>query len=260
VGEDWESALKREAFEEAGIEIDGIKVLGYVLAEHDNDTIKFPKKSILPVTISFVKKVNYNWKKNETLDRNFFRKKDVLKKFLERDDNKQLYKIYSEVVYPYLKNNYKVEFEFTEKIKDFEVYPITQTMSFVSVKDKFLVVRDYDEEEFSLIGGGCDMDENIYSSAKREIWEEAQIKIDELDFLGSVIVKILDDIKVVSKSQQMRFLGCKEEYNISNFIPRKDGFEIEEVKLIELGELEKTKILNNPNGKKILDKLKEYDK
>jgi len=257
--EKWQDALKRETMEEAGVEIDNIKVLGYIMAEHNNTKINFPKKSILPVTISFVKRVEYNWKKFETLDRNFFRKKIVLKKFLNKNDNKQLYKIYQKIVYPFLQKEYIVDFKFTKKLKDFEIYPVTQTMTFIKINKKYLVVKDFNEKNFSLVGGGCNMDENIFSSARREILEEAQIKIDELYFLGSVLIKILDKKgKIVSKSQQVRFLTYKNNYNINNFIKRKDNFEIEEIKIINFNDLKNTKILNNKNGKKILSELKKY--
>jgi len=252
----WIDALKREALEEAGVYIDNIDILGYVLAEHDNPDISFPKKSILPVTISFVKEVLYDWKKYETLDRRLFRKKHALKEFETKNDNKQIYRIFNEIVYPYLTGEYSVEFGLADSIKDLTTYPVTQTMSFISVNDKFLVVRDYDEKEFSLVGGGCELDENIFSSAKREILEEAQLRVDELEFVSSTVVKLYNNNKhVVSKLQQIKFVGKKNDYDINSFVPRKNGFETEEVKLVQMEELLKTKILNNQNGRAIVESL-----
>ena len=56
--ESYIETIKREALEEGGVEIDNIILIGYVLATNIGAfNPKFAQRTVLPVTISFIKKV-----------------------------------------------------------------------------------------------------------------------------------------------------------------------------------------------------------
>jgi len=92
------STINREAIEEAGVEIDDIKIRGYVLIKQIVVSKKYPQTSILPITVSKVKRYIHNWQKLETKDRDKFTFKQALDKFNLREDNKQMYEIFEYII------------------------------------------------------------------------------------------------------------------------------------------------------------------
>jgi len=167
--------IRRETYEEAGVYINNIQTIGYIIAKNigDSEESIFPEVSILPVTISFVVEVDKKWKQRETLGREVLRIKEVKDLLAKRKDNNQLLEIF-EYVRNYLETqNYEDDFSFYEK-GEFEEIPTTQVMLFCKDKDnKFCIVRDFDENFFSLPGGGCRLDEEDIQCIKREVFEEA---------------------------------------------------------------------------------------
>lgn len=255
-GETWQDALKREAKEEAGILIDHIQIVGYIIAKNSIESNKFPKKNILPVTMSFVKEIYLEELAPDVVSRELFKRSESKEVLDQRKDNGQLSEIFDYVIKHYDSQNYEYEFEYVKsEYKNIFKLPKTQAMVFVKTEsNKFLAVRDKDEEHYSLPGGGCYLNETDEECAEREVKEEAQCEITNLKLLGNVIVRVKKNGETMSKSRQLRFFAEGKE--ISEFIPDIES-EIAERKEVDLNFLGlKTKILNNETGKKILKDLK----
>lgn len=258
-GETWEVALKREAYEEAGVFIDHIELVGYVIAENsgNSDNYKFPKINVIPVTFSFVKEVDYNWTPRETLTRDALQKTEIRKLFKLRSDNDQLLNIYNVVLSEYNKRDYTYSFTYINKDACSNMYPNTQSVTFVKTTDnKFLVAREKDSDKYALPGGGCHMDETPADCARRETEEEVQVEIENIELLGEVIVKVIKNGEILSISKQSRFTA--DVAKMTHFIPEKDGFETVERGEIPFEKLWSIELLKNDTGTSILNDLKKY--
>lgn len=99
-GETWQMALKREALEEAGVVIKDIQIVGYVRAHkiksHSENC--YPDISLLPFAISKVEQVVDNWSLKETKDRVITSFENALSLLKQRDDNFQMYEIFSYIL------------------------------------------------------------------------------------------------------------------------------------------------------------------
>jgi len=104
--ETWEEALKREAEEEAGVEIKSIKIVGYVKIDHTpkSETGSYPKVSIIPITVSKINRYLPKWKSMETKKRGLFAFDVAIELLTKRADNNQVLEIFS-----YIINNNKNE-------------------------------------------------------------------------------------------------------------------------------------------------------
>ncbi len=254
-GETWMQALVREAYEEAGVHIENISLVGYILAENSKSTI-YPPKSILPVTISFVKEIDYEWSPKETINRNIFRKSKVLQKMSSKKDFIFMKTVYENVEEFFTNFFPNIEFSYSED-NCFDI-PTTQVMTFCeNGNGEYCIVRDYDESHFSLPGGGCDLGEKDEDCAKREVLEEAQIQLSNLFRIANVIVKVFDaQNNVVSLSKHVRFHARAS--SIENFIPQKNGMETIERKFVSVEELRKlVPLLQNSAGDEILKIIKK---
>lgn len=102
-GETWIQCLKREAKEEAGIDINQLHIIGYILATNSGDTYltQFPPQNILPIAISRVECLPQVWIKHETLERRSFTLDNAKKVLLARQDNGQLAEILDYIVADY---------------------------------------------------------------------------------------------------------------------------------------------------------------
>ena len=114
--------------------------------------------------------------------------------------------------------------------------PVWQVYVFCVTKDnKVVLVRDKGEDRFTLLGGRTKAGEKAEETAKREIKEEAQIKLKNLFLLGSLeVVSPNEKNKIQKHHQQVRFISKVQLDN--QFIPRK-CLETEERILIEVGKL-----------------------
>lgn len=93
-----EECIKRETLEEGGVEIENIKPLGYLEIEiTKNRSNRYPTKTIMPITYSQVKRVDLNWKPIEAKERRFVTYEEGLKLLKERNDQKQMFLIFSEL-------------------------------------------------------------------------------------------------------------------------------------------------------------------
>ncbi|MDO8609267.1 MAG: NUDIX domain-containing protein [bacterium] len=259
-GESWVEALKRETREETGAIIDHIKIMGYILAKNTGDSSSFlyPKTNILPVTLSFVKSVDHNWNKKETINRDAPARDEVKKLFQQRNDSGQLLEIFEYVIKNYESQNYEYIFEYMRNNKMLKKIQNTQSVVFIKTKDnKFVLVRESNNSKFTLPGGGCHMDETGFDCAVRESLEESQLEIINVQFLGAVLVKVIKDGIVLSKSIQERYVA--ETRDTKKFIPNKNGFETVERKFVEFNDLQKeVEMLQNITGEEILVDLKKY--
>ncbi len=257
--ETWEDALKREAVEEAGVEIDFIEVVGYVLAENfgDKNETVFEGKTILPITMSFVQKIVRDWNPLETLGREMFNRKEALKELSKRKDDGQLVEIAKDVFNFFKKQKKIYDFKYfpTKKQKNFSEIITTQTMTFVvSCDKKFYLVKDFGEDFYSLPGGGCFLNESDEESAKREIMEEAQCEVESLELLGTVLVEVKRKDLVLSRTKQLRYIAqAKEVFDFKDDERR----EIEERILADFDFMKNNvRLLRNKTGEDILEDLK----
>lgn len=262
-GETWTEGLKREALEEAGVVIDHISVLGYIVADNSGDltNLKFPPKNVLPVTVSFVQEVKKNWQKQETLGREHFSRKWAKRALLDRGDGGQLAEVFDYVLSWYDNQKYDYSFDFVAGDTPLPNIPNTQSMVFVRTPEKkFLIVRDFDESFFSLPGGGCDMDEDGKECAIREVREEAHVELKNIRLFGSVLVNVSKDGRVLSASTQQRYLAVAVE--MSDFVMQNDinekyseTAERKEVPFELLGT--EVKLLRNKTGEITLSALRQ---
>lgn len=258
-GETWTDGLKRETLEKAGLVIDHISVVGYIVARSSGDStnFKFTPKNILPVTISFVQEVKKEW---NTLGQEHFIRAWAPKTFIGRDDNGQLAEIFDYVMSYYDDQKYDYSFDYVEGDSPITDFPNTQSMTFVrTLNNKFLIVRDFNESFFSLPGGGCNMDEDGQVCAIREVREEAQVELKNIQLIGTIIVKVGKNGQSFSTSTQQRYLA--EAVEVKNFIEGLDTFdsvncEVVERKEVSLGDLgEEVKLLKNKTGEATLAHL-----
>ncbi|HEX4799482.1 MAG TPA: NUDIX domain-containing protein [Candidatus Paceibacterota bacterium] len=259
-GETWHEALHREVREECGVTIDHVRLIGYILAKNSGDLslLKHEIINVLPVTVSFVQSVDLNWSKKETINRDAPARDTVQELFTKRDDGGQLLEIFNYAINDFKSQDYISTFDYVKNMGDGEVYPNTQSVVFIKNKDnKFVLVRENGEIEFTLPGGGCHIYETGLDCVLRESREETQIEITDVRLIGTVIVKLFKGDKLLSVSTQQRYVADIEE--MYEFIPNKDGFEIEERKLVNFDELKgEAKILKNPTGDDILSDLKNF--
>jgi ADP-ribose pyrophosphatase YjhB (NUDIX family) len=253
-GETWVEGLKRQALEEAGVVLDHISVVGYLASDHDD-------KSISPVTISFVQEVREEWGKRAALRREQFSRKWAKKALLGRGGDGQLAEIFDYVLSYYDNQKYDYSFEYVEGNTPLANIQNTGSMVFVRTpNNKFLIVRDFDEDFFSLPGGGCDMDEGGKECAIREVREEAQVEVANTRLIGTVVVKVCKNGQTLSVSGQQRYLA--DALEVSDFVVNPSNFdercyetvERKEVPLEALGT--EVKLLRNKTGEMTLSNLK----
>lgn len=97
----------------------------------------------------------------------------------------------------------------------------------ITKNDKVLLVRDYDEERFTLPGGKIEENETPEQGIVRELYEEAQVQAEDLTLLGSIEVKQFNaEGMLTDHHQQLRYV-CTVE-NMDTFIPQRNGFETAE--------------------------------
>lgn len=98
--ETWEQALTREAYEEAGVKINNIKVFGYIkltkLFDHPDN--KYPDLTQIPMTISDVLELDDNWSAMETSERIVADQETVKKLLSQRTDNMQMLQVFEYLV------------------------------------------------------------------------------------------------------------------------------------------------------------------
>ena len=253
--ETWMEAVIRETYEEIGVIIkhNSIYLCGYMLCENEGDS-KFPKKSVLPVCYSFFSDIDYNWTPHETLGREIFRHASVKKRLSERKDESQLLSIYK-YVNKEKDKGLEVQFSFFPNIL-LDNVPITSAMTFcLDDENKVCIVKDGDENFYSLPGGGKEILETPKECAMRELMEEAQIVGYKPQIFGTILVKLIKNKIVVSQMQQSRFF-CKTS-EMQDFIPYKDGFETDERSFVKIDDLiSLVEQLQNENGEDIISHLK----
>lgn len=254
-GEGWKTAIVRETNEELGVVIkeEDLQLVGYILALNYTNP-SYPHKSILPVTYSFSRSADFNWKPKETTQRAMVKNEKAISMLLDRNDNGQLLEIYK-YINSIKFNGVTIEFEFVPD----EILPgvdATSAMTFcINDNGQVCVVKDFNEDFYSLPGGSRELTESILECAHRELLEEAQIYGVDFKVFGTIVVNIKRDNKIISQIQQARFI-CRPKV-IDGFIARKDGFETDQREFVEIGELIlKVRQFQNENGEKIINHLK----
>lgn len=113
------------------------------------------------------------------------------------------------------------------ELLDVNEFKPTQIYGFCKTKDNLVcLVRDKDEERFTLPGGGIDKGENPEQSLVREFREEAQLELKNIKLLGSVEVIVEEKGKPIEKTQQVRYT-CEFD-KLEEFVPEKGGWEVVE--------------------------------
>jgi 8-oxo-dGTP pyrophosphatase MutT (NUDIX family) len=265
--ENWVEALERETYEEAGvfINVQTIEMVGYFKCENSDDVISdvYPKLSAMPVCICYASGVDFKWTKRETFERAMLSIDKVRERFQEtRADNGQLLAVLNYVESLQKRKNIKVNFDYIEVENDPNIIKLpaitTQCMCLIRYKGKYCVVRDFDEDFFSLPGGGCNLGESSVSCLRREVLEETQIVLSNFNLIGRVVVSFSVADKILSQVTHDRYIS-KIDF-VEDFVARKDGFEVEERDFVEIDELcEKVMLLQNDTGEKIIKQLELYE-
>lgn len=257
--ETYQDTIIRESMEEGGVAVSrsSIQVAGYILNTNlkNPQLSKYPSPNILPITYSFINDCKTNWIPQETKKRGIFRRKSALELMKIRHDSNQMFEILEYIYELYDSQQYQTTFTYYPN-KIFRNVPVTQVFTFCkNANNHFCLVRDADEQFFSLPGGSCELGENPIDCLNRELLEEAQVTSKKPILLGSILVELKRDNVTVNKFQQLRFLT---DLNlISNFIPQKNGFETIERKFCPLSELiSQVMILQNPNGEILVNQVK----
>ncbi len=254
--ESWQEAVRRETKEEVGTELGELFLFGYMLCENNKNS-SFPTKTYFPLCYSFATTIDYKWQPLETKQRDWFSGEHSIENLQARNDNGQILEIYK-YIKEILKETLTYKFEFLPD-KILEDIPATSSAVFCFNNEKeFCVVRDRGEDFLSLPAGGRSINEKLEESAWRELWEEAKIKKKDLEnwqLLGSILVSVYQDEKVISQMQQVRFL-CEVE-KVEDFDFAHNDYETDFRDFIKFEELgEKVKSLQNDTGKTILNHLK----
>lgn len=255
-GETWQESVIRETREEVGAIVDELYGVGYVVCENYGESI-FPKKTYFPVCYSFTSKIIDNWQPRETKKRDWFSGEHSIENLKTRNDNGQLLEIY-QYIKTILKEKTTYDFKFLPD-KILQDIPATSAGVFCyNDKKEFCVVRDRGEEFLSLPAGGRSIEESIEEGALRELWEEAKIGKEDLmnwELLGSILVSVSQNGKILSQMQQVRFL-C-EVKEVKNFDFSNNDWETEFRDFVSFDKLaEKVKSLKNATGKDILSHLR----
>lgn len=244
--EDWSTAIQRVSIQNAGVKMntDTVEIVGYI--ENSDSTIQL-------ITISYVTDVDFKW--NSKVTERYLRS---IKKVQKLFTNELLLEILTHVISVQKNKNIQIKFDYvtTESDPNIAKLPVitTQSMGFCKYENKFCIVRDTDENYYSLPGGGCELGEESINCLIREVLEEGQFEIKNITLLGRVIVSLIEKGKVISQIGHDRYL-C-DVYSVSEFIPEKDGFEIIERNFVNKDELKgKVLLLQNPSGDLILEQL-----
>lgn len=254
----YQDTLYRESQEEAGIFISkaSIKIIGYIknINTRNSKSSEYQPENILPITTSFVTSIDSKWKPLETTKRGLFSFKEALKLMSVRNDNHQMLEILDFVIKSYEQCNYQVAFTYYPN-KLFVNVPITQVFTFCkNLVGDFCIVKDQDESFYSLPGGGCELGESPEACIKRELLEEAQVTCKNIKLLGSILVELSQEGKIVSKSQHLRYLADVDTQD--SFIPNKNGFETIERIFVPFTELKnKVFLLQNLTAERILNQV-----
>lgn len=238
--ETWKEALKREAQEEAGVVINDIKHIGNIVATHVGGTLptKYPAVSILPITMAKVEEI-HNWLPRETSKRGLFDGLGAAFVLGQRTDNSQILEIFQQHISEFVsvRNKYQSENQQYSWLGSHidKFIPFSQVYGYCYTSDKKIVlVKDYDEDYFSLPGGTPEIGETAEEAFARELLEEAQISATTTDLMGSVLVK--ENFAGLPKMhQQIRYLSFIED--IEDFVPGKNAMEIAERILVEVQDL-----------------------
>lgn len=254
-------AIKREAYEEAGLELNDVTMLiGYIKCGNQYQPLKhFDMLNYMPIFIAFVKSVERGWKPphNEILERRLVSYKKAIKLLVTRTDQGQLEQIlsYARDVVNSKKPTYEFDFIAMSEA-DESKGPVTQVMSFcIDSNGQYCIVKDKDEDFYSLPGGGCELDETPTAAIAREVDEEAQLIPKQFRVMGSVLVTMKIDGEPVSLSQHIRYISGIGE-DMKEFVPEMGGFETVERIFIDKIDLQnKVMLLNNKTGQDIISRL-----
>ena len=250
-GSDWAEVLKENAKIVVGLDIDYISPFGYILISSDS-SVDNPEGIIL-VTTSFIQSVD-----KETAEKHYYRAW-VPRAMSGSQKDSLLAELYTQAISYYKNQGYEYSFDYVGGNDVFN-FPNTQSMTFVKTKEnKFIIVRDYNEEFFSLPGGECDLNEDGKDCAIREAKEEAQVDLQNIELIGTVFVKVRQNGQILSTSTQQRYLA--EAVNIKDFVHGLEkidaiNYETVEREEISFDELSKeVKLLKNKTGESILSQL-----
>lgn len=250
--ETWEEALIRETSEEVGAVMSELYLCGYVLCENVGN-INFPNMTILPVCYSYATSINYEWVRRETLNREMFSHTNTKKILKARNDNDHVLDMYLSV-FERKNRGLSVNFRFVPGIILSGV-PVTSAMVFcLDSEKKVCIVKDGDENFYSLPGGGKMLAETPEDCALRELNEEAQIIGKNIKVFGTILVSFYQQDKLISSMQQSRYL-C-EIKSIKDFVPFRDGFETDVRLFVGLDQLQNlVEQLKNDSGLEIIELL-----
>ncbi len=249
---DWRKELVRETGEKAGVLVDGVVLCGYISNESkvgDSDSVT----TISPICYSYCHDINPTWTPKGIMTRELFSHSNVKEHLAKRNDEGQMLELYL-YIHDQFNRDLRIEFSFLpDEMPD--VIFVTSAMVFcIDDDNRICLVKDGDEDFYSLPGGGRRLLESPLECAKRELQEEAQITAKNFKIFGSIIVSFYSNDVLISKMQQARYI-CDVDV-MGEFIPFKDGFETDERIFVQADQLLTLgKQFKNNNGIQIVEHL-----
>lgn len=245
--DDWQSTLIEYTYAQTGVSVDTIAMIGFISYE-SKERGAISSREVSLVCYSYCKQIP----PSISLKRELFSHSNI-REYLSKN-NRSLLNIYEEV-HSAIKQHLQLHFSFIPDEISTEII-ITSVMVFcVNDKKQVCIVKDGEEEFYSLPGGGRKLLESPLECAKRELLEEAQITGRDFKPFGSIKVDFDIDGIPYSSMLQARYF-CRADL-IEDFIPFRNGFETSERKFVAVDELTQfVKQLQNKDGERIIMHLK----
>jgi len=253
--ESWEETAHRGAYENTGMRIGDLHLVGYIETFNEDRSSKSSvnRKSIIPITYSFVTNEVEDWKPTGKKKGEVFSPTHTREALKENENDSKTLAIYEHIL-GILKKDLQVTYQFIPG-KMLDDVLVTSVMTFCkNKKEEFCIVKDSSETFYSLPGGGRSLNETPMECSKRELLEEALVESKHEEVLGTILVSFNRGSVCVAKMQQVRYLSDADI--IHKFVPHNNGFETDDRQFIPFNELgTKVKQLGYPTGLAILNYL-----
>ena len=135
----------------------------------------------------------------------------------------------------------------------------TQVFGFcLNESNECCLVRDEGEDNWTLPGGGCEFGEYSKDAFIREVREEAQMSISNIEILGYILVRIWRDGLLIEEITQARFASKTDV--VEDFVVGKNNdFETAERQFVKITDLDKyIDWLSFDSGKKVFESFMSY--
>lgn len=132
----------------------------------------------------------------------------------------------------------------------------------LNAQKEICIVWEEEKGEWNLPGGGREEGENPEQTFIREVEEESQCTPTNIQFIHSVYSKTLTDegAEIITEKDGRCFRFICDLVDIEDFVPRKNGTEIDERKFVAFEELPTyiSWLADSENGRESYEVLRKY--